>query len=65
MKDLLKALHAFVKINALEALGVNYNTRLAECAKICECEEIFNQVGNLFDNQKICTIMISWIETTF
>ena len=65
MKTVLKALHGFVKINTLEAKGVEYIERLSECAKICETEEVFNKVGELFNNQRICSTMISWLESTF
>lgn len=54
VKSILKAIHAFIVINKLEASGIEYITRLAEAAKICENEYTWMVFSKMFDNDAIC-----------
>lgn len=38
VKHMLKAIHAFIVINQLEASGIDYIDRLSKAAQICEDE---------------------------
>lgn len=64
LRRLLKAIHAFIVINRLEDSGVDYVTRLAEAAKICEDEHTWKLFSNLFDNESICRIYLVKIEAS-
>lgn len=63
-KNMLKAIQAFITINKLETLGVDYISRLAEAAKICENEDAWKLFGNLFSDDSFCKVYLDYVETS-
>ena len=62
-KQLLNALNAFIQINIMEQQGVDYICRLAHAVKVMNLDETaFEVFTELFNNEKICTRMINWLE---
>ncbi len=66
-KQMLNAATAFVMINVLEAnTNLNYIERLALAVKVMDCdEETFKIFTAMFDNKKVCSIMIKWIDAHY
>lgn len=67
VKSMLNVVNAFIKINVLEASdNLSYVERLAEAVKILNYDEqAFTVFSQMFDNKKVCMVMISWIDARF
>lgn len=66
-KQMLNAVTAFVMINVLEAnTNLNYIERLALAVKVMDCDEVtFEIFTTMFNNKKVCSIMIKWIDAHY
>lgn len=63
LEQLLNAINAFIQINIMELAGYNYIDRLSYAVKRCDlCESTFVAFTNLFDNKKICSDMLRWLD---
>lgn len=62
MEQILRALHAFIRISIDEEHGVEYIDRLAKCAVICEDYETFILVTEFFNNDAMLHCMLSFLE---
>lgn len=67
VKSMLNVVNAFIKINVLEVSdNRSYVERLAEAVKILNYDEqAFTVFSQMFDNKKVCMVMISWIDARF
>lgn len=67
VKSMLNVVNAFIKINVLEvSVNLSYVERLAEAVKILNYDEqAFAVFGQMFDNKKVCMVMINWIDARF
>lgn len=67
VKSMLNVVNAFIKINVLEVSdNLSYVERLAEAVKILNYDEqAFTVFSQMFDNKKVCMVMISWIDARF
>ena len=63
LKNILKAVQAFIYINHAEEVGIEYIDRLAKAAQICEDEPTWTLFTNLFNNEDLCRIYINYMET--
>ena len=62
-KQLLNAVNAFIQINFLEKIGVNYIDRLSHAVKVMKLDETsFDIFTKMFDNDILCNRMIEWME---
>lgn len=66
-KQMLNAVTAFITINTLEAsTNLNYIERLALAVKVMNCDEAtFKIFTAMFNNKKVCSIMIKWIDAHY
>ena len=63
LEQLLNAVNAFIQINIMELAGYEYIDRLAYAVKTCNlCESTFAVFTKLFDNKKICSDMLRWLD---
>lgn len=63
LEQFMNALNAFIQINIMELAGYKYIDRLAYAAKRCDLyESTFTVFTNLFDNKKICSDMLRWLD---
>ena len=63
LKQILRALHAFVVINRLDDAGVDYIERLSIAAQICNDDDTWYLFDKFWDNDQLCKAYLKNIES--
>jgi len=68
IKQMLKAVNSFITMNLLEVTNpdMEYVERLGLVVKAMnEDESVYNCFTKMFENRRVCNVMINWIDARY